>query len=167
MVQGVFTNFCASRASCPARATASPAPAKKPTLAEAGKTKARAERWCRSVRLRGRVAICSAFVGLGANLFTTGVVHLQEPPVVLMPAELHSLSALLLQGKLSAKRTRFEGSVSRPAWRRLPAAERRAAAQALAVNLERQGIHHAQVYAYKTRAIEVEFGGVVYVDDAK
>jgi hypothetical protein len=46
----------------------------------------------------------------------------------------------------------------------LPAAERRAAAQALA---ERQGIHHAQVYAYKTRAIEVEFGGVVYVDEAK
>jgi hypothetical protein len=162
-VQGVFSNFRKPR-ELPGAATAPLALVKKPTRPKRG-NQARATG---GVGLFGfAAAALFLLVGLGANLFTTGVVRLQEAPEVLMPAELHALSALLLQGKLSAKRTHFEGSLARPAWQRLPVAERRAAAQALAANLERQGIHHAQVYAYKTRAIEVEFGGVVYVDDAK
>jgi hypothetical protein len=162
-VQGVFSNFRKPR-ELPGAATATQTQAKKPTRPKAA-SKARATG---GIGLFGfAAAALFLLVALGANLFTTGVVRLQEAPEVLMPAELHALSGLLLQGKLSAKRTRFEGWVARPAWQRMPAVERRSAAQALAANLERQGIHHAHVYAYKTRAIEVEFGGVVYVDDAR
>jgi hypothetical protein len=106
-------------------------------------------------------------VGLGANLFATGVLSLHEPLVPLSPPELARLSPLLVQARLSAKGTRLDGLLSRRAWLALSPRERRAAAQLLAKNLEQLGIHHAQVFAYQTRAIEVEFGGVAYVDDAQ
>jgi hypothetical protein len=99
-------------------------------------------------------------------LFTTGVVRLREPPLVLAPDELHALSPLLLRGTLDQKRSRFEGLLSRPKWSHLPLRERRNAASLFAKNLEQRGIHHGRVLAYKSRAMEVDFGGVNFVDDA-
>jgi hypothetical protein len=163
-VQGVFTNFRKPRDQAAAAGAPSAPVPRKPLKAQA----TRKSFTSTGVGLFGFVAVCLfVLVGLGANLFAMGVVSLHEPPVPLAQPELAKLSPLLVQGKLSAKGARFDGLLSRRAWQALAPGERRAAAQLLAKNLEQLGIHHAQVFAYQTRAIEVEFGGVAYVDDAK
>ncbi|HEX4354275.1 MAG TPA: hypothetical protein VHZ95_15205, partial [Polyangiales bacterium] len=95
-----------------------------------------------------------------------GIVRLREPPIVLAPDELRGLSPLLLRGTIDLKQSRFEGLLLRPTWVRLAPRERRNAASAFAKNLEQRGIHHGRVLAYKSRAIEADFGGVTFVDDA-
>ena len=67
---------------------------------------------------------------------------------------------------ISADGKRMQGLVSRPAWRKLSARERLDAAEAIAGKLRERGIEHAELLAYKSRAIEIDFGAVVYVDDA-
>jgi hypothetical protein len=162
-VQGVFANFRKPRDAAGAAPASAPA-SKKPLKAKPSRKSPSAG----GVGLFGFVAVCLfALGGLGANLFATGVVSLREPLVPLSEPELARLSPLLVQGKLSAKGTRLDGLLARRAWLALAPGERRAAAQLLAKNLEQLGIHHARVFAYQTRAIEVEFGGVAYVDDAR
>jgi hypothetical protein len=104
---------------------------------------------------------------LGANLVTTGVITLKKPAQVVSQSELRGLSPLLLRGSLSADGSRFDGLISRPIWQQLDPKQRRARADQLALRLSKLGVQQARLFAYKTRAIEVESGRVVYVDDAR
>jgi hypothetical protein len=116
----------------------------------------------------GRYVAAGLFVlaALGANLYVTDAVPWRQPPHVLMQATLHAVSPLLVSGRLSADGKRFSGSVSRPSWLKLTPSERGRAAESIASELKRRGIEHAQLMAYKERAIDIDFGTVVYVDDA-
>jgi hypothetical protein len=102
-----------------------------------------------------------------ANLITTGILRFDHPPRPLDAERLHALSPLLQSAKLSADGKHLSGAVARPSWRRLSPRERQDAAHKLADALKAQGIDHAEVLAYKSRAIQVDYGSVVYVDDAK
>jgi hypothetical protein len=112
--------------------------------------------------------VCILLVGVvGANLLTSGTIGLHKPLKPVPTLELHELSPLLLRGTLSAAGTQFSGLVSRPAWRQLPARARLTAADDLAKRLGARGVKHAEILAYKSRAIQIDFGTVTYVDDAK
>jgi hypothetical protein len=104
---------------------------------------------------------------VAANLFVLGVVHVEEPRTVLTPARVAQLSPLLLEGQLVDGGRRFEGVVARPIWKRMALRERQLAADKLAQALKAQGIEHAEVLAYKTRAIGIEYGSVVFVEDVR
>jgi hypothetical protein len=161
-VQGVFSNFrkpkelasVAAGSSQPAKKAAPKKPSPLP--------------------VRGGGHSIAAFVGaglfmllaLGANLYTTGLITLHKPPQELAQMELRGLSPLLLRGSLSADGTRFHGLISRPLWRQLDAKQRRARADQLAQRLTKLGVRQARLLAYKSRAIEVESGRLVFVDDA-
>jgi hypothetical protein len=96
-----------------------------------------------------------------------GVVQLERPPEVLSADRLRDLSPLLINGRLTAGGKHFAGLVARPSWNRLTKRQRQDAAESLAQALKAQGIDHAEVNAYKARAIQVDFGSVVFVDTKK
>lgn len=113
-------------------------------------------------------AACAFVVGVAAvNLYVLGFVQFESQPVALAPENLQALSPLLINGRLSEGGRRFQGLISRPNWHKLSPRERQEAAAKLAASLKAQGIDHAEVLAYKSRAIQVNYGSVVYVDDAK
>jgi hypothetical protein len=116
-----------------------------------------------------KVAVVSLLlVGVvGANLLTSGVVALHRRSRPVPALQLHELSPLLLRGTLNAAGTNFSGLVARPAWRQLAPRARLTAAEDLAKRLLDRGVKHAEILAYKTRAIQIDFGTVTYVDDAK
>jgi len=161
-VQAVFANFRKPIASGPPAA----APATTKKHAKAKRERAYTAGGSSSV-LRFVAAAVLLSLALGANLYTSGVLSFSEAPTNLSSAELHALSPLLLRATLKAKRTHLEGLLSRPAWRRLEPRERRTAAAALAKKLSDLGVLHAEIFAFRTRAIEIDFGTVVYVDDTK
>ncbi|HET8934781.1 MAG TPA: hypothetical protein VFN67_15130 [Polyangiales bacterium] len=103
---------------------------------------------------------------LGANLFVTGTVRLREPPQALTQAKLLELSPLLVNGRLSSDGKNLSGSLSRRNWVKLTPRQRTEAADAIASELKRRGIDHAELLAYKSRAIQIDYGSVVYVDDS-
>jgi hypothetical protein len=107
-----------------------------------------------------------ALSALGANLYVTGAVRLREPPKPLTQEALRALSPLLVNGRLSSDGKNLSGSLSRRTWVKLTPRERTQAADAMASELKRRGIDHAQLLAYKDRAIQIDYGAVVYVDDA-
>jgi hypothetical protein len=113
-----------------------------------------------------RVGIASALVllALGANLFTSGFVRLNPTPDVLSKDRLHDLSPLLITGRLTEHGKHFDGLISRPSWVRLAPREREGAADDLARALKLHGVDHADLLAYKTRVIHIDFGSVVFVD---
>jgi hypothetical protein len=106
-------------------------------------------------------------VALSANLFVSGVLQLERPPEVLTAERLRDLSPLLINGRLTADGKHFAGLVARPSWNRMTPRQRQDAADSLAQALKAQGIDHAEVNAYKIRAIQVDFGSVVFVDASK
>ena len=81
------------------------------------------------------------------------------------PAVLAILGDATINGRLSADGKRLSGKVSRPSWQKLTPRERSLAAHELAKELKRRGIEHAELLAYRGRAIQIDFGSVVYVDD--
>lgn len=107
-----------------------------------------------------------ALSALGANLYVTGAVQLREPPKPVAPQVLRSVSPLLLSARLSDDGKRLLGAVSRPNWRKLSPRQRIDAADEIASELRQRGIEHAELLAYKSRAIQIDYGTVVYVDDA-
>lgn len=104
---------------------------------------------------------------VGANLYATGVVELKPRPQVMKPLELQELSPLLVDGQLTRDGKRFTGTLSRPRWQKLSARERTMEAARLAEAFKQRGVDHAEVLAYKGRAIEIDYGAVVYVDGGK
>jgi hypothetical protein len=156
--QAAFPNFHRPLASSSdGRSPVPRRPAKSVSAAQSGRVS-----W-----LRFGAAGLFVLLALGANLFTSGVIHVQQPAQVLTRDRLHDLSPLLIHGKLTQDGKRFEGGVARPAWFALSARERQDAAQVLAQRLKAKGVEHAQVLAYKDRAIQVEFGSVVFIDAAR
>lgn len=119
-----------------------------------------AEAW---VRLGGAGLLLAIVVV--ANLFAFGVLRTDAPVTVLTAERVTQLWPLLLDGRLSANGKHFEGTVARPVWNRMPARERRSAAETFAQALKAQGVDHAEVLAYKTRVVQIDFGSVVFVDD--
>jgi hypothetical protein len=116
-----------------------------------------------------RLGAAAAFVlvALVANLYAFGFMQLERPPEVLSVERVQALSPLLLNGRLTRGGKHFVGMIARPSWNRMTARQRQDAAETLARALSAQGIDHAEVLAYQTRAIQVDFGSVVFVDDGK
>jgi hypothetical protein len=140
--------------------------------AESGRAAKKAKRgkdWGLSGSSLVRFVAAALFVlaALGANLYTFGVVQLERPPEMLSADRLRDLSPLLINGRLTAGGKHFAGLVARPSWNRLTPRQRETAAESLAQALKAQGIDHAEVNAYKARAIQVDFGSVVFVDGGK
>jgi hypothetical protein len=163
--QAVFSDFhrplVGHAAATAARAAA---PAKKPPKrAEAAQPAVSDE----SSLWRVAAAAAFALAALGANLYALDYLHWNEPPRPLADTELKQLSPLLLNGQLTQDGKRFSGLLARPEWRRLSPHERVAEAARLATALKQRGIDHAEVLAYKARAMQIDYGTVVYVDDAK
>jgi hypothetical protein len=159
--QAVFSDFHRPLAGTASSARA--APARKPTKRVERKPAAGAD----SSRLRLVAAAVFALSAVGANLYITGVVRFDQAPKALPAFELRELSRFLLNGRVTSDGKRFMGLLSRPAWRSLSPRERTDEAVHFAQALKRHGIEHAEVLAYKARAIQVEYGTVVYVDDAR
>jgi hypothetical protein len=156
--QAVFVDFHRPLAgTAPGRAT----PAKK-----AKRQAAKSASWGGSV---AKLVGASAFVVAvaAANLVATGVISFERAPEVLTRESLQALSPLLINGRLTEGGKHFQGLISRPKWLRLTPRERQDEAGRLAQSLKSKGVDHAEVLAYKARAIQVDFGTVVYVDDAK
>jgi hypothetical protein len=57
--------------------------------------------------------------------------------------------------------------VSRPTWMKLTLRERAEAAAQIAGELRRRGIEHAELLAYSSRAIQIDYGSVVYLEGGK
>jgi hypothetical protein len=161
-VQGVFANFRKPIASSPP--VAAPPAAKKPARPKTLRMPAIEGA---TSTLRVVAAAVLVVVVLTTNLYVSGALRFEEPVISVAAAELHALSPLLVRASMNAKHTRFDGLLSRPAWYRLRPEERRTMAAALAQKLFKLGVRDAVVFAYKTRAIEIHFGTLVYVDDAK
>jgi hypothetical protein len=117
--------------------------------------------------LRLSAAAVLVLGALAANLYAFGFMQLGRPPEVLGPERVQALSPLLLTGRLTQRGKRFVGTIARPTWNRMTKRQRQDAAETLARALAAQGIDHAEVLAYQTRAIQVDFGSVVFVEDGK
>ncbi|MEY4581632.1 MAG: hypothetical protein RL701_6335, partial [Pseudomonadota bacterium] len=163
--QGVFSDFHRPLVGAgPASAARAQTPVRKaPKRAEAPQPKAAdtATRW--------RMVAAGVFVlaAVGANLYAMGYLQWSVAPRALEGAELKELSPLLVTGRLTQDGKRFSGLLARPEWLRLSPNERVAEAARLANVFKRRGIDHAEVLAYKARAMQIDYGTVVYVDDAK
>lgn len=107
-----------------------------------------------------------ALAALTANLYVTGTLRVTDPPRALNAGLLQAVSPLLVSARLSSDGKRLRGRVSRPSWRRLSPRKRIEEAERIASELKQRGIEHAELLAYKNRAIQIDFGSVVYVDDA-
>ena len=134
------------------------------------RTSARATKQAKSdnrpwLRLAG--ASLLALVSIGAAVYTSGLVQLEQPPEVWSAPRLQALSPLLLEGRLTQHGKRFEALVARPSWQQLSPRQRQDLAGRLADALKKQGIEHAEVMAYKTPVIQVSFGSVVFVEGAR
>ncbi|MET0390482.1 MAG: hypothetical protein ABW321_31205 [Polyangiales bacterium] len=161
--QAVFADFHRPLAgSAPPRAISAPATKRAQPSREPQRTAAAPE----SPWLRFGAACVFVLAALGANLYVMGVLRFDQRPEVLPHTELLQLSPLLQTGQVTPDGKRFSGSLARPAWHRLTPRERTAEAVRFAAALKRRGIDHAEVLAYKTRALQVDYGTVVYVDDA-
>jgi hypothetical protein len=156
-VQGVFGNF--RRAGAPA--TPVPQAQRK---AKAKKPKARTEVHTLVPLLGAALFLVGAFV---ANLYATGIVHVHTAPTPLPESQLLSLSPLLLRASLNPEHKQLQGLLSRPAWLRMDARQRQQSAALIADKLKLLGVDHAELYAYKTRAIAIDFGSVVYLDESR
>ena len=134
---------------------------------EAKKPKRRARTWSlpRSTLLRTAAACLLLAVVVCANLYALGVLRVTPAPEVLSTERVAKLSPLLLEGQLTDGGRRFAGTVARPTWNRMPARERKVAAETFAQALKAQGIDHGEVLAYKTRVIQVDYGSVVFVEE--
>jgi hypothetical protein len=163
-VQAVFPDF--RKPGVIARKSSRAPATKKQTSSRAPKTQRRAAAPPASSLVRMIAASLFLLVVVGANLYVTGVVTLHPAPQALKTVELQALSPLLLTGSVNAAGTHFAGLLSRPLWQRLDARSRVAAAGQLAQRLVKRGVQHAEVLAYKARAIEIKFGTVTYVDAA-
>jgi hypothetical protein len=165
--QAVFSDFHKPLAgsAAPPKATPSLEP-KKARSQPAARATARPKAAPPSKLPRYLAAGLFALGALAANLYVTDVVRFREPPRGLAQDVLRGLSPLLITARLSADGKRLSGSVSRPTWVKLSARERNQAAEHMADELKRRGIDHAELLAYKARAIQIDYGSVVYVDDA-
>jgi hypothetical protein len=158
--QAVFTDFHRPLAGTASRPAAAKKSARRPERTPAP---AAAD----NGRLRLMAAGFFALVALAANLWVTGVVKIDQAPQAVSDVELKSLSPLLVNGRVTRDGKRFMGLVSRPAWYRMSPRQRNDEAVRFAAALKRRGIEHAEVLAYETRALQIEYGTVVYVDDAR
>ena len=104
---------------------------------------------------------------LAANLYVLGVIHFSNPPKLLSQTEAQALSPLLVRASLDPSHKQLSGMLSRKDWLRMAPRERRAKAEELAVKLKSQGVTQAELFAYRTRAIQIDFGSVVYVDETQ
>ena len=158
--QAVFNDFHRPLAgSAPA---VRPAPSKRAKKRAAAHPKSKSAHWLRY----GAVGVF-LLGAIGANLYAMGIAPLKPAPHALESSALQQLSPLLLEGQLSHDGKRFTGSVSRPAWQKLSPRERTEEAMRLASLFKSRGVDHAELLAYKTRAIQIDYGSVVYVDNGK
>jgi hypothetical protein len=156
--QAVFTDFQRPLAGVPGGERAS-----------AKKAKRVAKSWgIGSTSVVRFAAACGlVLAALAGNLFVFGVVQLDRPPEVLSSDRVKDLSPLLLNARLTEGGKHLLGLVARPQWKRMTPRQRQTAAENFARALKARGIERADVLAYKARAIQVEFGSVVFVDDSQ
>jgi len=144
------------------------APAARPAPSKRAKKRAAARgNGLRTDWLRFGAASVLVLAALGGNLYVTGVLELKKAPAVVPANELQQLWPLLLDGHLTHDGKRFSGMIARPAWQKLTPRERTDQAVRLAALFKERGIEHAEVVAYKSRAIQIDYGTVVYVDGGR
>jgi hypothetical protein len=170
----VFTNFRRPRSTPAAKSSPRPAPglAKEAAPQPAPPRRKKRKRAAREserpslgawAKLAG-LALVIVFSAIWL-LYSAGAFQLGTPPTTLSSSQLQELSPLLLRATLSPRRHELEGFVSRPGWRSLSKEERRTAAADLAAKLKQKQIPNAQIMAYKSPVITIEFSTVVFVDD--
>lgn len=168
----VFSNFRRPRSTPAGKSSPRPAPAKEalpqPPLMRRKKRKRAAKAVERSsFGAWAKLAAVSLVIVLSASwlLYATGVFQVGTPPSTLSEVQLQRLSPLLLRATLVPRQHRLEGLVSRPAWQSLSKNERRTLASDLAAKLKQKNIANAQILAYKSAVITIEFSTVVFVDE--
>lgn len=179
--EDVFANFRKPRSTPAAKASPRPAPApaaakeaqpqpvpaarkkkkRKAAVKETGLDATQRAAWLKV----GALALVIVLSG-SALLFQSGAVEIGTPLVVLDEAKLHEFSPLLVRGTIDRRQHRLTAWLSRSDWSRLSKQQRQAAAAELSAQLKEKGLQHAQVLAYKSPVMQIEFLTVVNVDEA-
>jgi hypothetical protein len=120
----------------------------------------------RKAMLKMAAASVVIVLSLAFSLHSAGILEFSSPPAVLTTQQLENISPLLVRGILNEHTKKLDGLVARAVWVRLSKAERRAAAADLATKLKQMGISNANVLAYKTPVIQIEFDTVVFLDES-